>query len=219
VAASHYAAAMAHISAVCVLHSLLPEPANPEGTTAIDKRAVAGPVVLGTLGLDGDRQADTARHGGEDQALYLYADEDAEWWVAELGRDIAPGMFGENLRTRGIDLSGTRIGQRLRVGQSVVLEVTAPRTPCATFARRMDEPRWVKRFTERRAPGAYARVVEPGVISAGDEIVALAVPAHEVTVAAPVEPGAFAMLLDAERVGAVELSDRVRDKARRSVGG
>jgi MOSC domain-containing protein YiiM len=219
---AHYAAAMAHISAVCVLHTLHPEPTNPDGTTAIDKRAISGPVTLGPLGLAGDRQADPEHHGGMDQAVYLYADEDADWWVAELGRDIPPGLFGENLRTAGIDLSGTRIGQRLRVGDSLVLEVTAPRTPCATFARRMGEAHWVKRFTERRAPGAYARVVGPGVICAGDEIVPLAAPAHEVTVAAllpPVEPGAFERLLDAERAGAVELSDRLRRKALKAVGG
>ena len=213
---------MAHISAVCVLHTLHPEPTNPEGTTAIDKRALPGPVAVGSLGLAGDRQSDTEHHGGEDQAVYLYADEDADWWASELGREIPPGLFGENLRTSGLDLSGTPIGQRLRVGDCLVLEVTAPRTPCATFARRMDEGHWVKRFTERRAPGAYARVVEPGVISAGDEVVLLVKPAHEVTVAAllpPVEPGAFARLLDAERSGAVELSERLRNKALKAVGG
>lgn len=213
---------MAHISAVCVLHTLRPEPTNPGGTTAIDKRAIAGPVELGPLGLAGDRQVDTEHHGGVDQAVYLYADEDADWWAAELGRDIPPGLFGENLRTSGIDLSGTRIGQRLRVGDSVVLEVTVPRTPCVTFARRMDEAHWVRRFTERRAPGAYVRVVEPGVISAGDVVVPLATPAHEVTVSAllpPVEPGAFERLLAAERAGAVELSDRLREKALKAVGG
>jgi MOSC domain-containing protein YiiM len=212
---------MAHISAVCVLHSLHPEPDNPDGTTAIDKRAVAGAVALGPLGLAGDLQADTAHHGGVDQAVYLYADEDADWWAAELGRDIPPGLFGENLRTVGIDVSATRIGQRFRVGDGPVLEVTAPRTPCVTFARRMDEPHWVKRFTDRRAPGAYARVVQAGVISAGDPLVPLSPPDHDVTVAAllpPVEPGAFRRLLDAERAGAVQLSDRLRRKAVTAVG-
>jgi MOSC domain-containing protein YiiM len=180
---------MAHISAVCVLHTLHPEPTNPDGTTAIDKRAVARPVAVGALGLVGDQQADAEHHGGADQAVYL---------------------------------SSTRIGQRLRVGASVVLEVTAPRTPCVTFARRMDEPHWVKRFTEHRAPGAYARVVEAGVISAGDEVVALVDPAHEVTVAAllpPVEPGVFEQLLAADHAGAVVLSGRVRQKALKAVGG
>jgi MOSC domain-containing protein YiiM len=211
---------MAHISAVCVLHTLHPEPDNPDGTTAIDKRAIAGPVALGALGLAGDRQADPEHHGGIDQAVYLYADEDADWWAAELGRDVPPGMFGENLRTTGIDLSSTRIGQRLRIGDLLVLEVTAPRTPCATFARRMGEPHWVKRFTERRAPGAYARVVEPGMIRAGDQVVAMPAPEHEVTVAdllPPVEPGAYARLLDAERTGGVQLSDRLRRRAVRAV--
>jgi MOSC domain-containing protein YiiM len=213
---------MAHITAVCVFHTLHPEPNNPDGTTAIDKRAIAGPVALGLLGLAGDRQADTEHHGGADQAVYLYADEDADWWAGELGRDIPPGLFGENLRTTGIDLSGTRIGQRLCIGESVVLEVTAPRTPCVTFARRMGEEHWVRRFTERRAPGAYARVVEPGAISAGDEVVPQVTPAHDVTVAdllPPVEPGSFARLLASEDAGFVELSPRLRNKALKAVGG
>ena len=212
---------MAHVSAVCVLHTLLPAPSNPDGTTSIDKRSVPGPVEVGPLGLAGDRQSDGEHHGGEDQAVYLYADEDADWWATELGRDIPPGLFGENLRTSGIDLSGTRIGQRWRVGDTVVLEVTACRTPCATFARRMDEPHWVKQFTQRRAPGAYVRVVVPGVIDVGDEVVPLGQPDHDVTVAdvlPPVEAGAFAGLLEAERSGAVALSDRLRRKAVKSVG-
>ncbi len=214
---------MAHITAVCVLHALLPDPADPDVMTAIDKRAVPGPVVIGPLGLDGDRQVDTEHHGGLDQAVYLYADEDAAWWAGELGREVPPGLFGENLRTAGIDLSGTRIGQRLRIGGSgLVLEVTAPRTPCATFGWRMAEPHWVKRFTARRAPGAYARVVESGVVSVGDEVVALGVPGHAVTVAdllPPVEPGSFEGLLAAERTGAVDLSERLRTKALKAAGG
>jgi MOSC domain-containing protein YiiM len=211
---------MAHISAVCVLHTLHPEPDNPDGTTSIDKRALAGPVAMGALGLAGDRQSDTENHGGADQAVYLYADEDADWWAHELGREIPPGLFGENLRTSGIDVSGIRIGQWLHIGDSVVLEVTAPRTPCATFARRMGEPHWVRRFTERRAPGAYARVLQTGVVCQGDPVLAMPAPAHDVTVAAllpPVEPGAFARLLVAERAGTVELTERVRRKALKAV--
>lgn len=214
---------MAHISAVCVLHALRPEPTNPDGTTGIDKRAIPGPVRVGPLGLTGDQQADTEHHGGEDQAVYLYADEDADWWADELSREIPPGLFGENLRTSGIDLSATRIGQRLRIGDSgLVVEVTGPRTPCVTFAHRMDEPHWVRRFTQHRAPGAYARVVSPGAVSAGDEVVADVAPAHDVTVAEvlpPAVPGSLSRLLDAERVGAVALTDRVRRKALKSVGG
>ena len=207
---------MPRVTAVCVLHALLAEPTNPDGTTAIDKRAIDGRVPVGPLGLAGDRQMDRRHHGGAEFAVYLYADEDAAWWAAELGRDIPPGLFGENLRTSGLDLSGTRIGQRWRVGEALVLEVTACRTPCATFARRMGEPHWVKQFTQRRAPGAYARVVVPGAVGVGDQVVPLGQPDHDVTVAdvlPPVEPGAFARLLDAERAGAVDLSERMRRAA------
>lgn len=214
---------MAHISAVCVLHALLPDPPDTGGMTAIDKRAVPGRVAVGPLGLSGDRQVDTEHHGGEDQAVYLYADEDADWWAAELGRDIPPGLFGENLRTSGLDVSGMRIGQRLRIsGSGLLLEMTAPRIPCMTFGRRMDEAHWVKRFTQHRAPGAYARVVRSGGVGAGDAVDVLPMPAHDVTIAAllpPVEPGAFARLLDAERAGVVELSARVRRKAMLAAAG
>ena len=208
---------MAQITAVCVLHQLLPEPSNPDGTTAIDKRPVPGPVDVGPLGLTGDDQSDKRHHGGEDQAVYLYADEDADWWAAELGRDIEPGLFGENLRTTGIDLSVALIGQRWRIGESgLIVEVTSPRDPCATFARRMGEPQWVRRFTQRRAPGAYVRVVEPGPVARGDQVVALNEPDHDVTVAdvmVPAAEGAAARLLEAEQSGHLHLTPRMRASA------
>jgi MOSC domain-containing protein YiiM len=208
---------MAQITAVCVLHQLLAEPSNPDGTTAIDKRSVSGSVEVGPLGLVGDDQSDKRHHGGEDQAVYLYADEDAHWWAAELGRDITPGLFGENLRTTGIDLSATLIGQRWRIGESgLVVEVTSPRDPCATFARRMGEPRWVRRFTQRRAPGAYVRVIQPGVVGAGDQVVALNEPDHDVTVAdvmVPAAEGRAARLLAAEQSGRLQLTPRMRTSA------
>lgn len=208
------------VTAVCLVHELLPEPTNPDGVTAIDKRAAPGTLVVGELGLAGDRQAKAKHHGGPDKALYAYADEDAQWWAQELGREIPAGLFGENLRTSGLDVSGARIGQRWSIGESgLVVEVTSPRTPCATFARRMDQPRWERRFTERRAPGAYLRVVRPGTVAAGDRIVAHDAPAHDVTVAdvlAPARAGAMARLLEAERSGSVRLGSSMRTAALRS---
>lgn len=210
------------VTSVCVVHELLPEPTNPDGVTAIDKRAVPGSLRVGELGLDGDRQADARHHGGPDKALYAYADEDADLWAQDLGREVPAGMFGENLRTSGVDVSGARIGQRWSIGDSgLLVEVTGPRTPCATFARRMGEPRWVSRFTERRAPGAYLRIVQPGTVAAGDRVVAHEPPAHDVTIAdvfAPARPGAMARLLEAERAGAVRLGPSMRATAIRAVG-
>lgn len=216
-AAAHYAAAMAHISAVCIVHGLLPEPNNPDGTTAIDKRPVPGPVPVGFRGLAGDLQKDLAHHGGQEYAVYLYADEDAQRWAGELGRDIPAGLFGENLRTHGLDVSGLVIGSRYRIGASgLEVEVTSPRNPCATFARRMGEPQWVKRFTKGRAPGAYVRVLTPGTVESGDAIEELDVPAHGITVAdvmKPALPGSASALLAAEAAGQVQLGARMRADA------
>ena len=152
----------ARLLAVCVSGSdLLPLPDRRPNRSGIDKRPVAGRVAVGELGLDGDVQVNRKHHGGEGQALYAYAQEDADFWVADLGRDLPPGRFGENLRTSGVDLTGAVLGERWRVG-TTLLEVTAPRTPCANFARYWDVPDLVKRFARRGATGAYLRVLEPG---------------------------------------------------------
>jgi len=92
----------AQVTAVCVVARLLPEASTPSGLTSIDKRPVAVPVPVGPLGLRGDSQQDTKHHGGDEYAVYLYADEDAAWWATELDRPITPGLFGENLRTSGL---------------------------------------------------------------------------------------------------------------------
>lgn len=172
------------VLAVNVVHEVRPDPGGQPGVTAIDKRPVPGPVRVTRLGLVGDRQMDTASHGGVDQALYAYAAEDARWWGAELGREIRPGQFGENLTLQAVDVSAAVIGQRWRIGgdrpDAVEVVVRAPRTPCQTFARTMDEPHWVKRFAERGAVGAYLAVAREGVVSAGDPVEVLFTPEHGV---------------------------------------
>ncbi|MDR6865601.1 MOSC domain-containing protein YiiM [Microbacterium resistens] len=170
---------MPRLLAVCVVHQLLPD-AGTVGTTAIDKRPVDGPVKVGRYGAYADVQADRKHHGGLEKALYAYAQEDADWWGAELGHEIAPGVFGENLRTEGIDVNAARIGEVWRIGEgprAVEVEVTMPRTPCQTFARRMGEhvaeeaaDGWVRRFSDARRLGPYLRVLRTGRVSAGDPI-------------------------------------------------
>jgi MOSC domain-containing protein YiiM len=149
--------------------------------TAIDKRPADGPVAVGPLGLAGDEHAYPG-HGGVHQALYAYADADAHFWEAELGRSLWPGAFGENLTTTGVDVSGAVFGERWRVGP-VVVEVTTPRIPCNTFAGFWDVPDLIKRFTAAGRPGAYLRVVESGRVQAGDPVQVLSRPEHGVTVA------------------------------------
>jgi MOSC domain-containing protein YiiM len=171
---------MATLLALCRVEKLLPD-AGAVGVTAIDKRPVDGPLPVKPYGVYGDVQADRKNHGGLHQAVYAYAQEEADWWAGRLGRDIPPGLFGENLRTQGLEVSHAEIGERWRIGDRLLLEATAPRNPCATFQRRMGEPHWVKRFAEANLTGAYFRVVENGPIAAGDQIEVVHRPGHGIT--------------------------------------
>jgi MOSC domain-containing protein YiiM len=169
------------VGAVCVSGAdplLLPGP-KPK-RSGIDKKPVAGRVAVSELGLDGDVQVNRTYHGGDGQAVYAYAQQDADFWAAELARDLPPGRFGENLRVTGLDLTGAVLGERWRVG-TTLLEVSAPRIPCANFARFWGEPKLVKRFTAHGASGAYLRVLETGEIGAGDPIEVVHRPGHGVT--------------------------------------
>ncbi|WP_123518956.1 MOSC domain-containing protein [Frigoribacterium sp. PhB24] len=174
-------AATAVVTAVCRVSSLRPD-SGTIGVTAIDKRPVDGPVHVRPLGLRADVQADRKHHGGLDQAVYAFADEDASHFAELLGREVTPGLFGENLRTSGLDVTGAVIGERWAVGETLVLEVTAPRVPCATFARRLGEPQWVKRFMAEGRPGAYLKVVKSGPVESGDAVVVLSRPEHGPTI-------------------------------------
>jgi MOSC domain-containing protein YiiM len=169
---------MPRLIAVCAVHELRPD-SGWEGVTAIDKRPLEGAVRVGPFGVRGDVQASRKYHGGYDKALYAYAQEDAEYWEAELGRSLPPGWFGENLRVEGLDVNAARIGEVWRIGDRLEVEVTEPRTPCATFSRWVGgaEARgWVKRFDAARRPGPYLRVKRAGSIRAGDEVVVVSVP-------------------------------------------
>src|SRR5262249_16614780 len=150
--------------------------------TAIDKRPVPGPVGVGRLGLAGDEQVDKQDHGGYEQALYAYAREDLDWWVERLGRELASGTFGENITTSGLDVTGALIGEVWRLG-SAGGQGTPPPIPCARVPRRMAGPQWVKRFAGAGRTGAYLRVLEEGLVGAGDPVEVLARPATRVTIA------------------------------------
>jgi MOSC domain-containing protein YiiM len=161
--------------------------------TGIDKRPTDGTIPVrapgpmhGGLGsgIVGDVIGNPKLHGGDDQAVYAYAREDLDAWAARLDREFTNGMFGENITTEGIDVSGAVIGERWRIGSDgVLLEVTRPRTPCKTFANRLGTDGWIKTFTHGGSPGAYLRVIEPGSIRGGDAVELVARPDHGITVA------------------------------------
>jgi MOSC domain-containing protein YiiM len=168
-----------------------PNPHKEVGWTGIGKQPTDGPVEvrapgpkstgLGS-GLVGDFIGDGKHHGGDDQAVYAFQREDLDEWERRLGRELPNGFFGENLTTIGLDINNARIGERWRIGDEVVLHVTAPRIPCATFRGWMGEKGWAKIFTAAGRPGAYLKVITPGAIRAGDPIEVIDRPDHDVTV-------------------------------------
>ena len=198
---------------------------KPVTLTGIDKRPVDGPVMVtrpgtkgtGAVGLTGDRVYDVKHHGGTDQAVYAYAREDLDGWAAELGRSLTNGVFGENLTTKGVAVNEALIGERWRVGRDVVLEVSCPRIPCGTFQGWLDRAGWIKWFTEAARPGAYLRVITPGRIRAGDQVVIEHRPDHDVTIAvtfraATTEPELLPRLLAADA-----LPEEIKNLARKRI--
>ena len=167
--------------AVCLLHTERDSGVRRVPRTAIDKRPVDGSVPVTFGGVGADYVCDVAHHGGPFKAVYAYEEAEALRWAEELGRTLPAGWFGENLRVAGIRATDAVIGERWRISD-VELEVTSPRTPCATFANWAGEPRWVKRFTERADTGTYLRVLREGTVRAGDSIERISVPDHGVTV-------------------------------------
>lgn len=149
--------------------------------SAIGKRPVEGRVRVEGVNVAGDAQADLRVHGGPDKAVYAYAREDASWWEDVLGIDIADGMFGENLTTEGVDVTGAVIGERWRVG-TVELEVCQPRQPCSKLGLRFQDPKMVKKFAQGGRPGAYLRIITEGDLAAGDEVTVLSRPEHGITI-------------------------------------
>lgn len=190
-------------------------PDAPSRSTGIDKVAVHDEVMVrppasarGGSGLVGDTIGNPKLHGGADQAVYAYAREDLDYWETRLDRQITNGMFGENLTTAGVDVTQARIGERWRVGtDGLLLEVSAPRTPCRTFSAFLEVDRWIKTFTAGAKPGAYFRVISPGTVRAGDQISVEDRPEHDVTVeiafrARMSDPSLLPRLLTAEALSA-----------------
>lgn len=137
--------------------------------TGINKLAIQGPVMVDAEGLVGDAILNRKHHGGVDQAVYIEGSIDLDWWQAELGRDLPFGTFGENLVIEGLESAMLAAGDRLAIGD-VLLEITSARIPCATFAAKMGEPTFVKRYTRAARPGAYARVMQGGMVEAGQSV-------------------------------------------------
>lgn len=171
----------ASIASICVG---LPKTIRHDGKdvlTGIFKAPVMGPVRVGEMGIDGDGQANLRVHGGRDKAVYAYPAVHYPAWARELGRELEPSQFGENLAVTGLDETSVVIGDCYRAG-SVVMLVAQPRSPCAKLGIRMGDADFPPRFLESARLGFYLRVEQPGTFEAGDEIVRLERPVHGITV-------------------------------------
>ena len=139
-------------------------------STGIFKEPVAGGVMLRTLNLDGDRQADLSVHGGPSKAGYAYPSEHYDYWKRELpGMALSWGMFGENFTSAGLFESELNIGDKFRVGSAVVM-VTEPRMPCYKLGIKFGRSDIVKRFLASERTGFYFAVLQEGEVGAGDPI-------------------------------------------------
>jgi len=172
--------------------------------TAIWKTPVDGPVRVRGVNIDGDAQADRSVHGGPDKAVYAYAIEEIRDWETELGRPLDTATFGENLTTEGLNVSGALVGQRWRIG-TTLLEVAQPRLPCFKLGIRLGEPGFVRRFAGASRPGAYLRIIEEGHIETGDEIIVTHQPDHGVSLRLVFD----AILLDRTLIPQALLADQL----------
>jgi len=138
--------------------------------TGIFKEPVRRRVMLRTLNLEGDGQADLTVHGGPDKAVYAYPIEHYDYWQGTLKRKDFPfGQFGENFTVEGMSEDTVHIGDIYRVGGAVV-QVTQPRVPCYKLALKMEMPAFPQIFLSSGRSGFYLRVLQEGEVGAGDEI-------------------------------------------------
>ncbi|ACC41183.1 conserved hypothetical protein [Mycobacterium marinum M] len=224
---------MAHVLTVNLARTRAnPDVRSTSELTGIDKVAAdeavmvraPGPMQGGLgSGLVGDTIGNHNFHGGDDQAVYAYSREDLDAWEAQLQRTLTNGIFGENLTTSGLDVTGARIGEHWRIGaDGLVLEVSAPRVPCRTFAAFLNLKQWIKTFTQAGKPGAYLRVISPGTVRAGDTITVDHRPDHDVTIglvfrARMAEPDLLPKLLAADALPA-EIKADVRRRLASNTG-
>ena len=125
---------------------------------------------VGTLGMEGDRQANRKYHGGPDRALCLYSRERLDALVAE-GHPIVAGSLGENVTVSGLDWGIVGPGTTLMLGE-VEVEVTAFTVPCRQIARAFRDAE-ITRVSQQLHPGwsrVYVRVLREGMIVTGDPV-------------------------------------------------
>jgi len=151
-------------------------------STGIVKEPIASRIMMRTLNLDGDRQADLSVHGGASKAVYVYPAEHYEFWKGEFPEmDLPWGMFGENLTTTDLLETEINIGDKFRIGAAEVM-VTQPRMPCYKLGLKFGRADIIKRFLQSERTGFYLAVLKEGEVGAGDEFEPFARDTYDVRV-------------------------------------
>lgn len=146
------------------------DPLEKTWRTAIFKQPVTGKVRLNKLGLEGDGVGNTKYHGGEQQAVLAYSADHFPRWQSEFNHpDFAPGCFGENFSVTGQDEETVCIGDTFKIGEAIV-QVSQPRQPCGTLARRNRHKALVEEVLQTGWSGWYLRVLQEGFVCAGDRV-------------------------------------------------
>src|SRR5438309_2201016 len=166
--------AMAKAGSVLSVNVGLPKAVPWEGRTVytgVFKESVPGRRMVRRLNIEGDGQGDTAGHGGEQRAVFVYQIESYRYWEKHFGRsDFSYGQFGENLTVEGLADDHVAIGDRYRIGDAE-FEVTQPRVTCFRVGLRVGEPELPALLVAHHRPGFYMRVIREGHVQAGDEII------------------------------------------------
>jgi MOSC domain-containing protein YiiM len=151
-------------------------------TTGYGKKPVPGPVRAGRTNLEGDGQADRRWHGGPDMAVLAYPAVHYAAWSGELRwLSIPHGAFGENLTVSGTTEDEACLGDVWRIG-GATLQISEPRKPCRNISRFWGRSDLLRRVVRSGRSGFYLRVIEEGMLKAGDEVRLLERPYPEWTV-------------------------------------
>ncbi|MEZ4870016.1 MAG: MOSC domain-containing protein [Caldilineaceae bacterium] len=137
-----------------------------EWQSSIYRNLVDGPILLEARGLVGDK-ATQPYHGTPELAVCCHFLDHYRFWNERYPMQLQPGNVGENWTLENISEEEICIGDIYCVGAALV-QVSAPRSPCENQARRIGRADWVKLTLQELRTGIYLRVLEPGVVQAGD---------------------------------------------------
>lgn len=146
---------------------------GPEQTRTGMVKTARHRLVATADGISGDVQADRRVHGGPDKAVHHFPAEHYAALAAVFpaaGALLAPGALGENVSTRGWTEDDVAIGDVYATG-AVRLQVTQPRSPCWKIDARLDQPGAARWIAAEGIAGWYCRVLAPGELDIGAELV------------------------------------------------